>query len=182
MRKKKILGISGSTKSSSTSLSILEFLAEEHKEKLELFIYDRINDLPHFNPELEEDLPSKVEELRQKIEDADGVIFCTPEYVYSLPGSLKNLIEWQVSTVLFSNKPVAMIIAAASGKKAYESLDLILSTLEVSMPDESKLLIQGAKGKLSSTGMISDQDAIDKLNGVIKSIIKTINNERKSAI
>lgn len=179
MSKLNILGISGSTKSKSTALSILEFLGKEYNQEIELKIYNGISKLPHFNPELEKQLPTAVLELRQLIENADGIIFCTPEYVYSLPGSLKNLIEWNVSTVLFSSKPVAMIVAAASGKKAFESLDLILTTIESSLCEESKLLIQGAKGKLNNDGEIEDQEIIEKLNKVILSLIQTIGNQTR---
>lgn len=179
LKKINILGISGSTKSRSTALSILEFLAKKYKKNIEVNIYKQLDDLPHFNPELEDDLPPAVLELRTLIKEADGILFCTPEYVYSLPGSLKNLIEWNVSTVLFSNKPVSMIVAAASGKKAFESLDLILTTIEASLPNESKLLIQGAKGKLSNEGTIEDEKTISELDKLIQSLMKTINDQNR---
>lgn len=177
--KKKILAISGSTKSRSTSLSMLKFLSRRFQEEIEFIIYNKIGELPHFNPELEEQLPSPVLELRRLIKESDGVLFCSPEYVFSLSGSLKNLIEWNVSTVLFSAKPVAMIIAAASGKKAYESLDLILTTIESTLPNESKLLIQGAKGKISSSGEILDKEIILNLDKVVKSLIATIKDKNR---
>lgn len=171
---KNILAISGSTKSKSTSLSILEFLKETYSSNIELTIYNRISDLPHFNPDLEDKSPDSVLELRDLIKASDGIIFCTPEYVFSLPGSLKNLLEWNVSTVLFSNKPVAMVIAAASGKMAFESLDLILTTIESVLPDDSKLLISGAKGKIDKDGTIKDPETMLRLDKVISSLVETI--------
>lgn len=180
MKRKRILGISGSTKSRSTSLSILKFLAEEHKELIDLNIYDQLSDLPHFNPEMERSLPSSVINMRKQIENSDGVLFCTPEYVFSLPGSLKNLIEWTVSTVLFSSKPVAIIVAAASGKKAFDSLELILTTIETSMPDKSKLLIKGAKGKISENGNIIDPVIKEGMEKVVLSLLETISKKNRS--
>ncbi len=177
--KKKILGITGSTKSQSTSLSILELLQEKYKDEMVLQIYHAIGELPHFNPELEHQLPNSVLELRELIEQADGVLFCTPEYVFSLPGSLKNMIEWTVSTMLFSSKPVAMIVAAASGKKAFESLSLILTTIESTLPEASKLLIQGAKGKINNDGKIDNQETISKLDRVMSSLMETIDNPNR---
>jgi len=170
----KILGISGSTKSTSTSLSILKYIKEKYKDTIELNIYNRIGELPHFNPELEQQLPDSILELRDLLNDSDGVLFCTPEYVFSLPGSLKNLIEWNVSTVIFSSKPVAIIVGAASGLKAFESLDLILTTLQSILPDDSKLLINGAKGKIENDGTILNQEVIVKIDKVISSLIDTI--------
>ena len=127
----------------------------------------------------DEDLPKEVIEFRNNIAAADGVIFCTPEYVFSIPGSLKNAIEWCVSTTVFSHKPVATIIAAASGEKAYESLSLIMTTIEAVLPEESKLLIQGAKGKVNVNSEITDSTTLEQLENVIQSLISTIKNEDK---
>lgn len=174
IRKKKILGISGSTKPNSTNSLILNHLQELFYDTLELHIFNGIDKLPHFNPELDEkSLPVEVKEFRELIEKSDGVLFCTPEYVFSLPGSLKNAIEWSVSTTVFSNKPVAMIVAAASGEKAYESLSLILTTIEAILPDRSKLLIQGAKGKIDKEG-IKDATVKKRIQEVITSLMESI--------
>lgn len=174
LRKKKILGISGSTKSNSTNFFILKHLAEIFYDRLELHIFNGIDKLPHFNPDLDqENLPVKVKEFRELIEKSDGVLFCTPEYVFSLPGSLKNAIEWNVSTTVFSNKPVAMIVASASGEKAYESLSLILTTIEAVLPEQSKLLIQGAKGKIDEDG-IKDAAVKKRIQEVINSLMESI--------
>lgn len=177
----KILAISGSTKRHSSSLSILEFIKEKYQEEFELIIYDNLAELAHFNPDLEESLPQSVEEIRRLIKSADGVLFCTPEYVFSLPGSLKNLIDWQVSTTLFSKKAVAIIVAAASGKKAFESLDLILTTIEASLEDDSKLLIQGAKGKLDQNGNLCDKQTILEIDILVKSLINSVINTDRIA-
>lgn len=174
IRKKKILGISGSTKPNSTNSLILNHLQELFYDTLELHIFNGIDKLPHFNPELDEkNLPVEVKEFRELIEKSDGVLFCTPEYVFSLPGSLKNAIEWSVSTTVFSNKPVAMIVAAASGEKAYESLSLILTTIEAILPERSKLLIQGAKGKIDKEG-IKDATVKKRIQEVITSLMESI--------
>ncbi len=176
----KILAISGSTKLNSTSRNILNHIKAKYTNEIELEVFDGIEKLPHFNPSTtDEETPKEVKEFRSKIEDADGVIFCTPEYVFSIPGSLKNAIEWCVSTTVFSHKPVAMIIAAASGEKAYESLSLIMTTIETVLPEESKLLIQGAKGKVNANSEITDTNTIEQIETVIQSLIVTIRDEDK---
>ena len=180
MPRKLILAIPGSTKSSSTSLSILKFLKEKHQHEIDLEIYDHLDQLPHFNPDLEKELPSQVLDVRQQIERADGLLFCTPEYVFSLPGSLKNLLEWNVSTILFTSKPVAMIVAAASGEKAFASLDLILTTIESTLPETSKLLIRGAKGKIEKNGKITEAALIAKLEKLIQSLIRSIDDTNRN--
>lgn len=150
INKTKILAISGSTRKNSSNGAILNFIAEQYKEVLDVEIFDKIDKLPHFNPDLDnENPPNEIVDFRNLIQSADGVLVCTPEYVFSLPGSLKNTIDWNVSTTIFSNKPVAIIVAAASGEKALESLGLIMTTIESKI--SSKLLIQGAKGKIGAS-------------------------------
>ncbi len=123
----------------------------------------------------DEGLPPSVENFRLKIEKAAGVLICTPEYVFSLPGTLKNALDWTVSTTVFSDKPVAIITASTSGEKAHESLDLIMTTLGVKMGGKSKLLIQGAKSKINTEGKISDETTWKEIQELCDSFIETIN-------
>ena len=181
MDKKKILAISGSTRKKSSSETILKFISDIFKDRIEVEPFDGIDKLPHFNPDLDnENPPVEIVEFREKIELADGVLFCTPEYVFSLPGSLKNAIDWNVSTTVFSNKPVSIIVAAASGEKAFESLYLILTTIESRITEDSKLLIQGVKGKIGRNGEILDEDTAHKIKSVVESLMKSI--EEKDAV
>lgn len=175
MQKKNILAISGSTKANSTNEIILRTMAKLYGESLNFEIYTEIAELPHFNPDLDTDEPpARVKDFRQLIENADGVLISTPEYVFSLPGALKNALEWTVSTVVFSDKPTAFIIAAASGEKAFESLELILKTIGAKLGENSRLIIKAAKGKLNSDGEIIDQIILGEIDILMKEFIKTI--------
>ncbi|GLB52753.1 hypothetical protein NBRC110019_17930 [Neptunitalea chrysea] len=175
INKKKILAISGSTRKNATNQKILEFIAGKFSDILDIEIYDGVDKLPHFNTELDDDhLPKEVFQFREKIEKSDGILFCTPEYIFSLPGSLKNAIEWNVSTRLFANKPVAIIVASASGEKAFESLGLILETIEAKIPLESRLLIQGAKGKVNLDGSITDKNMLQEIDHLLSSFLKSM--------
>jgi len=178
---RKVLAICGSTKQHSSSLSILKYIAENFQNNFHLEIYEALAALPHFNPDLdnEDRLPAEVRTLRQKIQEADGVLFSTPEYVFSMPSSLKNALEWNVSTVNFSSKPTAMIVAAASGKKAFESLALVLTSIEAVLPEQSRLLIGGAKGKIGKGGAILNEETKAQIHTTVQSFIDTMNVERK---
>lgn len=178
--KKNILAISGSTKKNSSNNAVLEFIAESFKTVLNVKIYDGIDKLPHFNPDLDdENSPAIINGLRNEIRTADGILICTPEYVFSLPGSLKNVLEWTVSATVFSGKPLAFIVAAASGEKAFESLDLVLTTIESNMARDSKLLIKGIKGKIGPGGEITDKPTTDKIKAVVQSLINSIETENQ---
>ncbi len=175
MRKLNILAISGSTKVNSTNELILRAIAKLYDSDLNFEIFTTIDELPHFNSDLDnEDPPEKVKNIREQIEGADGILISTPEYVYSLPGAMKNLLEWTVSTTVFSNKPTAFVIAAASGEKAFESLDLILKTIGANVGKHSKLIIKAAKGKLNVDGGIADRSTLQEIEGLMGSLIGSI--------
>jgi chromate reductase len=176
MQKKNILAISGSTKNKSTNELILRAIAKSYGETLDFEIYTKIAGLPHFNSDLDTDEPpTEVKVFRQLIENADGILISTPEYVFSLPGAMKNLLEWTVSTVVFSNKPTAFVIAAASGEKAFESLDLILKTIGAKVSQHSKLIVKAAKGKLNSAGEITDQTILREIDILMKDFVANLN-------
>jgi NAD(P)H-dependent FMN reductase len=179
MLKKKVFAICGSTREQSANLSILQYVADVSSNRLEFEIYTRLAELPHFNPDVDKDkAPDIVEELRNKIKKADGILICTPEYVFSLPGSLKNAIEWCVSTTIFSEKPVALITASASGVKAHESLQLVMKTIYADVREETQLLIQGAKGKVNANGEIKDAVTAQQLSVLIAAFTNQLNEKR----
>jgi NAD(P)H-dependent FMN reductase len=150
-------------------------VASANKEVLDVQVYTGIAELPHFNPDLDKErVPLAVKTFRDLIEKAEGVIICTPEYVFSLPGVLKNAIEWTVSTTVFSDKPVAVVVASGLGEKAYESLLLIMKTLGANVAAHSSLLIQGARSKLDSRGQLVDHAIGLQIQRVVDSLIDTM--------
>jgi len=162
---KKVLALCGSTRTHSANLGIIRYVEKNLSDEVQLEIFNELSALPHFNPDLDKDnVPEIVERFRDKIRNTDGVLICTPEYVFSLPGALKNAIEWCVSTTIFSEKPVALITASASGALAHESLQLVMKTIYADLRKETQLLIQGAKGKVDNNGTVSHSDTADELN------------------
>ncbi|SFD64365.1 NADPH-dependent FMN reductase [Flavobacterium phragmitis] len=138
----KILAITGSTRSNSSNFKILQYISNHLKAEFEVEIFENIASLPHFNPDLDtENPPQEIISFRNKIEQSDGVLICTPEYVFSLPGSLKNALEWCVSTTIFSDKKTGLITASASGEMGHEQLLLIMKTLEARFDDRTQFLI-----------------------------------------
>ena len=173
-RSKTILAISGSTRRPSTNETILKLAGTMLPPGVELELYPGIDLLPWFNPDLDSEgavPPEPVRDLRARILRADGVLICTPEYVFSLPGALKNALEWTVSTTVFSEKPVAYIVASASGEKAFESLGLILGTLvQHPLADDCKLLIRGSRGKVRE-GAFTDESALSDLQALLEALL-----------
>lgn len=173
----RILAIIGSTRKNSSNEAIVNFVAGLNPNEVKIEIFGQLAELPHFNPDLDnENVPDIIKNFRNKIQGSDGIIICTPEYVFSLPGSLKNGIEWTVSTTVFSERPVALITAAASGEKAHESLTLIMKTLYAKFDSNTTLLIRGVKGKMNKDGSIKDEKTIQELKHLMESFMKNIKN------
>lgn len=176
VHKKKILAIIGSTRANSSNLKLVEKLVELTTDIFEFTLFEKLSELPHFNPDLDnENLPRQIVKFRQQIIDTDAVIICTPEYIFSLPGSLKNALEWCVSTTIFSQKPVGLITAATSGDKGHEELQLIMKTIETKFSLDTTLLIKGIKGKFDQQGNLSDPETVEKLKIFIKAFEKQLN-------
>ena len=173
--KKSILIILGSTRQKSTNHTIAAYIKSHFQDKVRIEIYDQIDQLPHFNPDLDKETPPEsVSAFREKLQYADGVLFCTPEYVFTLPGSLKNAIDWQVSTTLFSDKPVAIIVASASGIKAMETLEMVLTTIEAKVIEGATLVVQSAKGKITPQGEITDAGTVEQIQQLMEHFISNI--------
>jgi chromate reductase, NAD(P)H dehydrogenase (quinone) len=166
---KKIFALSGSTRTNSTNWKILTLIAEHYKEQVSVEIYNDLGKLPHFDPNLKgECIPKIVQEFFEKIKTANGILICTPEYVFSPPAVLKNALEWTVSETILSFKPTALIVASGVGEKTFESLDLILT---------SKLLIQGARSKINAEGKFLDDQTFTEIKFVVDSLIRSIESK-----
>lgn len=176
-QKKNIFVIIGSASQNSTNEKLVENFEKLTHEYFNLKILKDLKTFPHFDPNLSvENTPKQIVEFRKEIENADGILICTPEYVFSIPSGLKNLIEWSVSTTIFSNKPTGIITASANGEKGHDELKLIMKTLMALFTDETTLLIPGIKGKINDKDQIIDKITIKNLAEFIKAFKKLINN------
>lgn len=172
-KKKNIIGICGSASRNSANLAILHYLAQLGKTEFDFQIWDDLAQLPHFRTEFTDtNVPDEIVSFRNQIANADGIIICTPEYVFSIPSGLKNAIEWCVSTVVFSEKPIGLITASASGEKGHEELKLIMKTVQTIFTEDTTLLIQGIKGKVDDQGTIKDMETEKRLKKFMQSFIE----------
>lgn len=161
---KHILAIIGSAGTNTANERLVNVIAEHAKDTLRITVFNQLKSLPHFDPELSVNNPPEViVELRKQIEQADGIIICTPEYIFSIPSGLKNLFEWCVATTVFDQKPTGLITASAHGQKGHEELQLIASTVMAKFIPETTLLISGIKGKFDENGTLTDSDTTNQL-------------------
>jgi chromate reductase, NAD(P)H dehydrogenase (quinone) len=174
----RILAISGSLRANSTNTALVRATAVLAPPNMEIIIYDGLADLPHFSPDLDGDhSPPSVKDLRGQLQAADGVLICTPEYAYGMPGALKNALDWTVSTGEFYDKPIATISASPSstgGEKAHASLLLTLTALAAEIVEGGTLIIPFVRTKLNATGDVSDPETALALRSVLDALARAI--------
>ncbi len=172
---KKIFAICGSTSQDSINLELLKIITKIFFDTVDLQIFNQIDYLPHYNPDLdnEKDLPIFVQKFRFKLKEADGILICTPEYAMGVPGTLKNAIDWTVSSMEFFQKPTALITASTSGGKGHISLLETLKVIEAKIDTTTSLLISTPRTKIKD-GVIIDNDTLKEVELVISNLIKQI--------
>ena len=171
---KNILAISGSLRANSSNNGVINKAAELVCGEVNFIIYEGLGSLPPFNDCKEP--AAEVIEFRELLKAADGVLICSPEYAFGVPGVLKNALDWTVSTGEFVNKPVALITAATGGDKAHASLLLTLSALSANVPEKGTLLISFVRSKLNENGEVKAPATIQSIKDVMDALIDTVRN------
>jgi NAD(P)H-dependent FMN reductase len=140
----RILAICGSLQASSENLRLLQLAAKTAPAEVEVLLFDGIRDLPHFNPDLEAgEAPEAVRLWRAALSDSDGVLIACPEYGHSLPGSLKNAIDWAIGSGELYGKAVAITAAVGArerGRRGLAALRQTLDAVSASIVSEEPLL------------------------------------------
>ncbi len=155
-----LLGICGSLRRASINRSLLQEIGKCLPAGATLTIHDSL-ELPLFNSDLAE--PAPVTELKDAIRGAAGVVFSVPEYNYSIPGGLKNALDWISSPPVKSplrGKPVA-IVGATSGMsgtiRAQLHMRQILLFSDCQVLSQPEILIPRAHERFDATGVLTDQ-------------------------
>jgi chromate reductase, NAD(P)H dehydrogenase (quinone) len=159
----RILGISGSLRRDSHNTSLLRAAAEAAGPDVELELYDGLKQIPPYDED--DDVhprPPSVARLNEAITSADAVLFSTPEYNSSIPGQLKNAIDWvsrPVATNALRNKPVAVVGASTGGFGAVwaqAELRKVLSALGARVLDV-ELPVPHAHTRFDDGGLTDDE-------------------------
>jgi NAD(P)H-dependent FMN reductase len=181
-RQIKVLGISGSLKNSSSNSSLLRAIGKLFPPEAEYIIYNGPGNLPHFSPDIDGDnSPEAVIEFRKLLKAADGVIICTPEYAFGVPGVLKNALDWTVSSGDFYEMPSAIISASplhSGGDKAHATLMLTMTAMQATVTDDLKLTVASINKKMQGDD-IADYDTKEKLIIVVNELLRMIAEKPK---
>jgi NAD(P)H-dependent FMN reductase len=126
----RILGVCGSLQAKSKNLTLLNVAATTVPPGARLVLFDGLRHLPHFNPEMElSGVPDSVRLWRQALAESDAVLVACPEYGFSLPGSLKNGIDWVIGSGELEQKVVAITAAVPAPERGRRGLQALRDTL-----------------------------------------------------
>ena len=168
----KLVGIAGSLRQGSFNRALLRAAATLMPDGATLTIHT-IEDIPLYNGDREnaDGIPEPVTILKDAIAASDGLLIATPEYNNSLPGVLKNAIDWlsrppsDIERV-FHGRPVALIGASAGGYGTILSQNAwlpVLRTLRADFWSEGRLLVSRAQNVVAENGEISDEKTLEQL-------------------
>ena len=114
----RLLAVSGSLRTASSNTALLRAAAALAPAGVTITLTTAVGELPHFNPDLEADLPAAARAFRAEVDAADGLLLSVPEYAHGVPGSFKNALDWLVGGPEFLHKPVAFLNASGRGSWA----------------------------------------------------------------
>ncbi|SEP69557.1 chromate reductase [Faunimonas pinastri] len=163
----RVLAIGGSLRKGSYNRCVINALPELAPANVEIVIGPSFGDFPLYDSDLQaEGFPAPVRAMGDAIRAADGVVIVTPEYNYSVPGYLKNGLDWisRLPDTPFFGKPVALQSAAMSmlgGARAQYHLRQILVFLDVLVFNKPEVFITFAQNKIDAEGRLHDQQTRD---------------------
>jgi len=173
----KVKAIIGSTSSTSFNYKVVNFMKNRYAGKLDI-IPVLISDVENFSIDIEETPPANAQKFKDEVKDSDAVLFAVPEYNFSIPGALKNAIDWlsRGGDLTLKDKP-GFIVGASPGVlgsvRAQQHLREILSNPALSpiLLPNNEVYIGGIHEKMNEAGEITDQSTIEFLDTVVDNFV-----------
>ena len=173
----KILGIAGSVRKASFNKSALRAAQKLVPNGASIEIFD-IDGLPGFNQDEEKNPPAKVTELKAKIRAADAILLVTPEYNYSIPGVLKNAIDWAsrpYGDSAWKGKPVAVMgasVGVIGTARAQYHLRQVFVFLDMEAVNQPEVMIGNAPQGFDDQGNLTDAKTKDLIKQLLENLVK----------
>lgn len=173
----RILGIAGSLRRESYNRAALRAATQLLPQGATLEIFD-LDGIPMFNQDEEKNPPAKVVELKRRIREADAILFVTPEYNYSVPGVLKNAIDWAsrpYGDSAWNGKPAA-IMGASTGMlgtaRAQYHLRQIMVFLNMFPVNQPEVMIGNAAKRFDAEGNLTDDATKDFIRKLLQNLVE----------
>ncbi|MCY0860064.1 MAG: NAD(P)H-dependent oxidoreductase [Sulfolobaceae archaeon] len=175
-----ILGIPGSIRKNSYNKLLLKATLNLLPNNAKMEIFEDLQLIPPFNQDEENNPPEIVKELKKKIREADAIIFATPEYNRSIPGVLKNLIDWVTRPYgdnPFDGKVVGIMSASIGmlgGSLAHYHLVQIMEYLNARIVNQPEVFVSFAQQKFDENGNLNDEMAKKFIRILLERIVEEV--------
>ncbi|MGH2823625.1 MAG: NADPH-dependent FMN reductase [Thermoleophilaceae bacterium] len=166
--------IAGSPQQHSANRALLRAAVREAPDQIDMVVYDSLAELPHFNPELDgegEEAPAPVRELRAQLTAADAVVIVSPEYAHSMPGLVKNALDWVVGSGELAGMPIALMSASTTTTGgARGQIALTITLLGQAGNVVAWLTVPGVRRKLDGDGELSDTSTLRRVRETLHAL------------
>ena len=172
----RILGIAGSLRRESYNRAALRAATELAPDGATIDVFE-LDGIPGFNQDEEQNPPAKVSELKKRIRAADAILFVTPEYNYSLPGVLKNAIDWAsrpYGDSAWDGKPAAImgasvgIIGTARAQYHLRQMMVFLNMFPINVPE---VMIGNAQDRFDAAGNLKDDATKEFIRQLLQNLV-----------
>ena len=180
-----ILGFAGSLRKQSYNKAILAAAVETLPDDASLEVFD-LEGIPPFNQDIELQPPDKVKEFKARIRAADAILIATPEYNYSIPGVLKNTIDWASRPYgdnAFEGKPVAVMgasIGTLGTARAQYDLRRSFVFLNMLPLNQPEVMVAFAQDKVDSNGRVTDEKTRKRIKELLENLVSWTRRTRLS--
>lgn len=180
-----ILGIAGSLRKGSYNRAALRAAQQLAPPDARVEIFD-IDGIPGFNQDDEAHPPAKVTELKSRVRAADAILFVTPEYNYSVPGVLKNAIDWAsrpYGDSAWDGKPVAVMgasIGATGTARAQYHLRQSFVFLNMYPLNRPEVMIGNAAERFDAEGNLKDEKSKALIRGLLEALVRWTRHHEKT--
>ncbi|MBI4286890.1 MAG: NAD(P)H-dependent oxidoreductase [Chloroflexi bacterium] len=171
-----ILGFAGSLRKGSYNKAVLRAAAELLPGDATLEIFD-LEGIPPYNMDIEGAMPQYVKDFKAKIRAADAILFVTPEHNYSVPGILKNAIDWASRPYgdnSFEGKPAAIMSASPGmfgGNKAQYHLRQMLVFLDMHPLNKPEVFVANASQRIDEKGRLTDEETRKRVAQLLQALV-----------
>ncbi|MGA9139335.1 MAG: NAD(P)H-dependent oxidoreductase [Methanocella sp.] len=175
-RKIKILGFAGSLRKRSYNKALLRAAMDSVPQDAEIEIFD-LEGIPPYNQDLDDHMPARVMEFKDRIKNADAILIATPEYNYSVPGVLKNAIDWASRPPgdnAWDGKPVAVMsasVAMLAGARAQYHLRQSFVYINMYPVNRPEVMVPFVADKVDSNGNLTDEKSREKIKELVESLV-----------
>jgi chromate reductase len=172
----RILGIAGSLRRESYNRFALRAATQLAPEGATIDIFE-LDGIPGFNQDEEQNPPAKVTELKTRIREADAILFVTPEYNYSVPGVLKNAIDWAsrpYGDSAWNGKPAAIMgasLGAIGTARAQYHLRQMMVFLNMFPVNQPEVMIGNAAKRFDAAGNLTDDATKEFIRQLLQSLV-----------